>query len=210
MSDQQKLTPSVEAASTALDAYYDARHEAFITAIACQQYPTGEKTVRAVDAGQLMREKSTEAFSALDAVLPNLSQIHQSELIRIKERLRLPNDALDGDHLARMGKAVEEAKERLQLGAADKKKRSNRRGATEPKPLTAKQLEAAQLVGEYKGNIAAAAKAVGRDRKTIEQHYKVGLEKLGRKAVKHTTQRVSRDRRGQEDASKDRRKELGL
>lgn len=66
------------------------------------------------------------------------------------------------------------------------------------RPLTAKQGEALQIVGECKGNIAEAARRTGCDRKTMEQHYKTGMAKLGKSAVKHRTKRMPVDLRGQE------------
>ncbi len=86
-------------------------------------------------------------------------------------------------------------------------KRKRHRASGKIQPLTAKQLEAVQIVGECRGNIAEAAKRLGKARKTVEQHYKTGMEKLGASAPRHGTQRLPADRRGQENlcAADDRR-----
>jgi len=80
------------------------------------------------------------------------------------------------------------------------RKRSRRPSKSrKPRPLTVLQTEAVQIVGECKGNIAQAAKRLGKDRKTIAQAYKAGLAKLGKQPVKHGTRTLARDRRGQVD-----------
>jgi hypothetical protein len=66
-----------------------------------------------------------------------------------------------------------------------------------PTPLTSKQTEAMQLIGEYKGNISAAAKAAGKSRTAMTKLYAKATKKLGRKAVKHFTKSLPTDRRGQ-------------
>ena len=79
-----------------------------------------------------------------------------------------------------------------------------RRRATKPGkvcPLTGCQAETVQIVGECKGDIAAAARRLGKNRKTVEESYKVGLTKLGKAAVKHKTHLFARDRRGQADVT---------
>lgn len=77
-----------------------------------------------------------------------------------------------------------------------------RRRATKPRkpiPLTPRQAEVIQIVGELKGDIAAAARKLGRDRKTVDEIYKAGMKKLGKEAVRHKTRTLARDRRGQDD-----------
>ncbi len=89
-----------------------------------------------------------------------------------------------------------------------KRKTAKRRRAgkpRKPRPLTPRQTEVIQIVGECKGNIAAAARRFGRDRKTIEEIYRAGMTKLG-KTVYHSkdkTRLLARDRRGQETVSED-------
>lgn len=70
-----------------------------------------------------------------------------------------------------------------------------------PQPLTSRQTEVMQIVGECKGNIAAAAKRLGRDYSTIAEIYHVGLTKLGKIPVKHGTKTLPHDRRGQVNLS---------
>ena len=81
------------------------------------------------------------------------------------------------------------------------KRRRNRHGerSRKPSPLTQRQAEVIQVVGECKGNIAQAARQLGRDRKTIEQTYRAGMEKLGKTVIqsKDKTRLFSRDKRGQ-------------
>jgi hypothetical protein len=54
------------------------------------------------------------------------------------------------------------------------------------------------LVGEHKGNIAAAARAAGKSPAAMRKLYIKATAKLGKKAVKHATQRLPIDSRGQE------------
>lgn len=56
---------------------------------------------------------------------------------------------------------------------------TRRRPAQGRKELTNRQVEAVQIVGECEGDIAKAARQMGLDRKTVEQHYNAGLSKLG-------------------------------
>lgn len=88
------------------------------------------------------------------------------------------------------------------LGGTPKKQGSKRkRRRTSPRaeaPLTNKQVEAMQLVGECKGNFAAAAKAAGKSRQAMKKLYDKGASKVGLAAPKHRTQRLPTDRRGQE------------
>lgn len=64
--------------------------------------------------------------------------------------------------------------------------------------LTPRQTEAVGLFYEHKGNIAAAARAMGVHRKTFDQHRRAGFRKLGKKKPPKTkTQRLPTDRRGQ-------------
>jgi hypothetical protein len=76
--------------------------------------------------------------------------------------------------------------------------RRRRSSPRKPTPLTPKQTEAMQLVGEHKGNIAAAARNAGKSRAAMGKLYKKATTKLGKKAVKHFTQRLPKDSRGQE------------
>jgi hypothetical protein len=81
---------------------------------------------------------------------------------------------------------------------AKKNRRRRRNVPRKPVPLTDKQLEAAQLVGEHKGNIAAAATAAGKTRQAMEKLYKKAMKKLGKKALpKPKTHAVPEDNRGQ-------------
>ncbi len=62
-------------------------------------------------------------------------------------------------------------------GVSEKKSAKRRRQATvrKPTPLTAKQTEAMQLVGEHKGNLTAAGKAAGKTRQAVKKLYDKAL-----------------------------------
>jgi predicted DNA-binding protein (UPF0251 family) len=79
--------------------------------------------------------------------------------------------------------------------------------ARKVRPLTPKQTEAVQIVGECKGSFADAARRMGLDRKTVRQHYYAGMKKMGRAiGKKPKTERLSQDSRGQATVSQDRRR----
>jgi DNA-binding NarL/FixJ family response regulator len=68
--------------------------------------------------------------------------------------------------------------------------------------LTPKQMEAVKEVGECAGNIAKAARRLGKDASTVRQAYNAGLAKLGITAHKHKrTISIARDARGNESIS---------
>jgi len=71
------------------------------------------------------------------------------------------------------------------------------------RPLTARQAEVAQIVGECKGNLSQAARRLGRDRKTVEEVFRAGMAKLGKTVVasRDKERLFARDRRGQDDVA---------
>jgi hypothetical protein len=79
-------------------------------------------------------------------------------------------------------------------------KKRRRVTARKPTPLTAKQTEAIQLVGENKGNVSAAARAAGKSRQAMQKLYEKGMRKLGRSAapLKRKTEQLPIDKRGQD------------
>ncbi len=78
-----------------------------------------------------------------------------------------------------------------------KKRKRRRQAAKGPTPITSKQTEALQLVGEHKGNVTAAAKAAGISRTAMTNRYNKALAKLGKKAVKQIkTQALPTDHHG--------------
>jgi DNA-binding CsgD family transcriptional regulator len=91
-----------------------------------------------------------------------------------------------------------------------RQKKRTRRPAIEknPRPLTPRQTEVMQIVGECKGNFAQAARQIGLNRKTVEQHYIAATKKLGMHAVRaaerkpKAPQRLPEDHRQQVDAFK--------
>jgi DNA-binding CsgD family transcriptional regulator len=92
-----------------------------------------------------------------------------------------------------------------ELAAASRKRhpRRRKRPPTTGRPLSEKQIEAMQIVGDCKGNLAEAARRLGKDPKTVRQHYNAALRKLGKAAVKHATRALPSDRRGQVNLSAD-------
>ena len=93
-------------------------------------------------------------------------------------------------------------------GKAVKRTSSKRRKPLVEPNLTAKQLEAMQIVGECKGDIAEAARRLGKDRSTIKQHYDAATAKLGKRPPKHSTEQHATDRRGQANLATDSDKRL--
>ncbi len=82
--------------------------------------------------------------------------------------------------------------------AAPAKKRRRRQAARRVIPLTGKEAEAVHLVGEHKGNISAAADAVGISRQAMKKRYDKAMKKLGKAALpKPKTESLPSDRRGQ-------------
>jgi hypothetical protein len=80
----------------------------------------------------------------------------------------------------------------------DKQRKRRRQTQKKERPLTAAQAQAMHIVGEHKGNIAAAAKAVGISRQAMDKRYKGAIKKLGRSATpKPKTQALPTDHRGQ-------------
>ena len=92
---------------------------------------------------------------------------------------------------------------------AQKRRKPKRKRASDkprkPRPPTLRQLEVIQIVGECIGNLSAAARKLGRDRKTIEGSYRAGMMKLGKTVYnsKDKTRLLARDRRGQATVSED-------
>lgn len=83
-----------------------------------------------------------------------------------------------------------------------------RRATLKPKPLTARQAEIVQIVGECNGDIAEAARKLGVTHKTVAEAYKVAMGKIGITAVvRPTTTSIPEDHRGQMNVSEDRRTE---
>lgn len=88
-------------------------------------------------------------------------------------------------------------------GPGTPRKRRRRKTDAAPRPLTPKQTEVVQIVGECKGNLAEAARRLGIDRATVEEYYEAANKKLGKQAVKHATRNLPTDKRGQDNLSSD-------
>lgn len=63
-------------------------------------------------------------------------------------------------------------------GGSTPKKRRRRRGPDVQK-LTVKQRVAIEIVADCQGDFAKAARRLGKDRKTVKQHYDAGMKKMG-------------------------------
>jgi hypothetical protein len=111
------------------------------------------------------------------------------------------------DIVKRIGRQADQGQTQNEAGNGHKKRPIRRRPGTVKKlrRLTIPQTEAVQIVGECKGNIAEAARRLGKNRKTVEEAYKAGLKKLGKQAVRSRdkTRLFARDRRGQDCISED-------
>lgn len=78
--------------------------------------------------------------------------------------------------------------------------KKTRRGyrSRQQRELTHKQLEAVHLVGQCAGNLSQAARQAGVDHKTMAQHYRAAMAKLGKHALPTPKpQKLPTDRRGQ-------------
>lgn len=125
----------------------------------------------------------------LPGTLPSLHNLDERRALHILNGLR-----------RRATEAVGPPGTKSKGGKSDQPKPKRRR-RTGKKKLSARQLQAAQLYGECKGNMAEVARQMRVCSKTARQHYQAALRRLGRVAVKHLTGRLPTDRRGQENVA---------
>jgi len=111
-------------------------------------------------------------------------------------RLSVACDKLDM-YLSEVDGPAEDADGKIPDVKSKGKGRAKRRRMSNPSPLTAKQVEAVQIVSECKGNLAEAAKRLGVHHSTLQEHHKAAMKKLGKSVVKHATRPMPEDRRGQ-------------
>jgi hypothetical protein len=106
-------------------------------------------------------------------------------------------------HTNKWSGRILDSAEAAQLLPATRKRRAGK--PPKPRPLTARQTEVIQIVGNCNGNIAKAAKRLGLNRKTVDEAYRAGMGKLGKTVVtsRDKTRLLARDRRGQCDLSED-------
>jgi DNA-binding CsgD family transcriptional regulator len=80
-----------------------------------------------------------------------------------------------------------------------KQRKRRRSTARKPTPLTPRQIEVTQLMGEHKGNAGAVAKQMGISPQAVRKLYAKGMRKLGRSAklLAPWTTGLPLDRRGQ-------------
>ena len=163
--------------------------------------------------------KGVEAISAVDAELLRRSFGYFYETVDRVGMPRTLGGGQDGYYLsqcvripvARRGTELENyltrLRERIQSSPKPKPRKRASGKPRKPRPLTCIETETMQIVGECKGNIAAAARRLGKDRKTVEQAYRNGLSKVGKEAYwqnkRAKTRLLARDKRGQEAVSTD-------
>ncbi len=110
------------------------------------------------------------------------------------------------ENLRELQQALEKARKWLKTQKRPKRKRKRASDKPrKPRPLTPRQIEVAQIVGECKGNMAVAARRLGRDRSTVAEIYGAAMAKLGKEAVRSPdkTRLFVRDKRGQEAVSRE-------
>ncbi len=126
--------------------------------------------------------------------------INISNTKHANDRILLPDFGL-WVHAINLAKELRETAKLIanNQGSGKRQPRKQRRKTRKVSRLTPKQMEASQIVGECKGNFAEAGRRLGRDPKTIRQHWFAACKKLGISAVKtrRRTQRLLKDRRGQ-------------
>jgi hypothetical protein len=99
------------------------------------------------------------------------------------------------DALEAVGRNAGAGKTKNHRGVGQRRRRRQQRGPTP------KQLEAVQIVGECNGNIAEAARQLGRDAKTVSELYRKGLKNAGSLTISRRnrprTGSIPTDARGQ-------------
>lgn len=166
--------------------------------------------------GMQSREWLDEMLKMLETIV---SEVEQLKTDRLNESCRRsePHYHVDAIRVNRTQKIyrdlrgyrghlevlAEMSEERVKAPQIDKtapkkrKKKARHRATDDIQPLPRIQAETVQIVGEYKGNIAEAARRLGKDRKTVEQSYTAAMGKLGKSATKHRTTSLPNDWRGQ-------------
>jgi hypothetical protein len=109
-------------------------------------------------------------------------------------------------YFSRLTEIAGEIEDVLPVLATKQARRASRKRRPAVKQMTPTQALTFQMVAECEGNIAKAARLLGKDRKTVAQSYEEGLAKVGRGTAKAATKRLSRDKRGQVEVKRtDRR-----
>jgi hypothetical protein len=134
-----------------------------------------------------------------------LTIVAKGKDINLRDVVGIVNPILQAFREARAAYQIEV--ERLQQETVPIGRRRRKRGGKprKPMPLTPRQTEVAQIMGECRGNVAEAARRLRRDRKTIEGTYRAAMGKLGKTAYlsKDKTRLLTRDRRGQYDVAEE-------
>ena len=106
----------------------------------------------------------------------------------------------------RQSKAIAKLLPYVVKGTKHRKKRATRRRRSttdKPRKLTPWQIEVIEIVGDCKGNAAAAGRKLNRDASTIREVFKAGMKKLGKDTLyfKKSGRLITRDQRGQLDVA---------
>ena len=161
-------------------------------------------------ANAVLRALQDDKFGQLNEDIAPRSLLSEVQRFILSE----PGGILDLDRLPappstlrKLDTLIEDLAGKAPSGAAGRKRKRAGDKPRKPRPLTATETETIQIVGECNGNVAAAARRLGKDRKTVEESYRNGLKKLGKEAYwqsKKTKARLlTRDKRGQETISTD-------
>jgi predicted DNA-binding protein (UPF0251 family) len=166
-----------------------------------EAFPAAMKQVETTDASTYAEtERRLKSVAGHFADLVNAeNEAHESPK-ELRFRLNLIIDAAD-EATRWIGKL---ALKRVDPGAKPNgRKPIKRRPSAKRAKLTMRQAETVQIVGECNGDIAEAARRMGRDRKTVNEHYERAMQKMGKTVVQPKTTGLRRDRRGQEDIAND-------
>jgi predicted DNA-binding protein (UPF0251 family) len=151
------------------------------------------------DTKEERQEVYSKVVSHLRALVEHARQIHEATNFADEEQLiksvagsQAPAPPCEKTEQRKTGDEVNEK------ATKPAKKKRRRHANQKPTPVTPKQLDAMQLYGEHKGNIAAAAKAAGVSRAAMMKLIQKAQKKLGKQAVeKVKTTPLPEDHRGQ-------------
>lgn len=182
-------------------------------------------SAHAVDftSGYVTRLPPQDVVEVLFAIFASRSDVENATRLRRLHRefqhtlpLGRPVTPLPSSEKSLLRRSVEKAAGRMveflqEVKQREAKPKPKRRRASDkprkPRPPTQRQLEAIQIVGECRGNVAEAARRLGKDRKTVEEAYRTGMAKAGKEVFwqnkKTKTRLLIRDKRGQETVSTD-------
>lgn len=135
----------------------------------------------------------------------------EDNIDEVLHELRMVRDDIKrgGEGVVDMKAGTESSSDSAGTAGRENKETGKRRqrGGYTPKPLTAIQTETVQRVSECDGDIAKAAKQMGKSYKTVQGAYQAAMKKLGATGIKRlpkaATQQLPHDKRGQVYMSKE-------